>query len=892
VTAASLGGFARRLVGSTIVVCGCGPSLRELCHREDLVTIGVNDVGRLFDPTYLVVVNPRQQFKDDRFRFVEHSNARALFTQLDLGRVKPPVVRFRLGRYGGVDPEGDSLHYTQNSPYVGVCLAAHLGATRIGLIGVDFTDDHFFARTGRHPLAGRLREIDAQYARLAAALARRGVELVNLSSISRLTSLPRLRADASGAWLPAAAPTTGPAAAPQLPRNQPMKVSIDKYGPGMVADLLDRLALTCRELGHDVVRQPKRTGHDRNALAIVWNGRNHTSRGPTLYCEHGWLPRSAYQISPKGINADSHLAPFTWDGAPLSSERSAALDAHVEAIKTASYSGYYQYMQASKDDVAPPSEFLLVPFQLENDTNLVRHAPTWLRTMQSLIDYVSRSDPPWPVIFKQHPMDSRHRDSHLRLRTRRKIDSIWPHSRGNIHQLLKSGACRGILTINSNVAHDGLLWDVPAIVLGRNVWPSSGAARPFLTTLPQDWSALASSVTNPVSVACRRAYAHYLIRNQWTLQDAAQSARVAALLADVLASRAGATPALPRPRPKLLAGVPSAPTRRIVATASRPLINVVAANKGWLFETWKQRLADVQRSDLRIAATDRPVGYADAWIFIRAREAAQSPDPQRTVVQLHDLAGAAVYAKGGDRAAVRECAALSLTHPRQREILVASGVDLDTRRVIERPVGWYAAAAPDLPPRYGGLARIAWLGRPCAVRGSPDEKAGDASQLPVFLAAAPLMRSRPSISLIGERLERAVAQLRAAGVDARVGHARQFPLARCGEWLGQFDCVVVTGETDAGPWPLFDALRSGVPVVATRVGAAPALLADGECGRLVDDPADLAAAVDDILAAPQAWRPRRESIARRVADLSLNAWVESNIDLAFDLARASLRRVA
>lgn len=50
-------------------------------------TIGVNDVGRLFDPTYLVVVNPRNQFKGDRFRFVEQSKVQALFTQLDLGHV-------------------------------------------------------------------------------------------------------------------------------------------------------------------------------------------------------------------------------------------------------------------------------------------------------------------------------------------------------------------------------------------------------------------------------------------------------------------------------------------------------------------------------------------------------------------------------------------------------------------------------------------------------------------------------------------------------------------------------------------------------------------------------------------------------------------------------------
>jgi len=189
----ALAAFRNGHINETMVVCGCGPSVRELIHPSRRIVIGVNDIGRLFDPTYLVVVNPRSQFKGDRFRYVEHSKARALFTHLDLGHVQPPVVRFTLGRYAGTGPAaGESLHYTQNSPYVAVCLAAYMGATRIGLVGVDFTEHHFFGRTGRHPLASRLAQIDREYGALAEALAARGVELVNLSSTSRLQSLRRV----------------------------------------------------------------------------------------------------------------------------------------------------------------------------------------------------------------------------------------------------------------------------------------------------------------------------------------------------------------------------------------------------------------------------------------------------------------------------------------------------------------------------------------------------------------------------------------------------------------------------------------------------------------------------------------------------------------------------
>lgn len=191
-SAATLAGYRGCHAGASMVVCGCGPSLGLLADPAAQLTIGVNDVGRLFDPTYLVVLNPPAQFAPDRYEHIRLSRARALFTQLELGPVVPPVVRFRLGRYGGTDDgDGQVLHYTQNSPYVAVLLAAFMGARRIGLIGVDLTDDHFFGATGRHPLAGRLDSIDAQYAALARALAARGVELVNLSPLSRLRSLPR-----------------------------------------------------------------------------------------------------------------------------------------------------------------------------------------------------------------------------------------------------------------------------------------------------------------------------------------------------------------------------------------------------------------------------------------------------------------------------------------------------------------------------------------------------------------------------------------------------------------------------------------------------------------------------------------------------------------------------
>ena len=855
--------------GATILVCGCGASLALLERPERFLTIGVNDVGRRFTPDYLVVVNERRQFQRDRFVHVERTQAKAVFTQLEhLALSQTRVVSFRLGRRGGTDrADAESLHYSNNSPYVAVNLARYLGAQRIGLIGVDFSDDHFFGATGRHPLAGQLPQIDREYGALAEACRAEGIELVNLSPLSRLQSLPRARLASNGTWAALISDAAPPATTGT--RRPPMKVAIEsRPSSGAIGQLLDALAESARALGHAVTRDSARGARPPHALSIVWNGRSLAGRGPILYCEHGWLPRSDYQISPRGINACSHAAPFEWDGRPLTGDEGAALDAHLARVKAATHHGPYQYMQAVGDVPAQlPEDFLLVPLQMESDTNILRHAPAQLRTMRALIEHVSRLDPPWPVIFKQHPADARRANAQLKLRVCRPQDRVWPHALGTVHQVLKSGACRGIVTINSNVAHDGLLWDVPAIVLGRNIWPTSGAPKPFLTAAPRDWWRLAESVTSAEAVACRRAYAHHLVRHQWTLTDARNPQRVAALIE--LAWREHALPA-----PAQIGPRGAAPARR----APAPVINVVCENRGWLFESWKHAFAAAGRPGFRVLASPRPVRSAAAWIFIRATEAAGAPDPKRSVAQLHDLADDGSYRSGGARAGVAHCAALSLTHPAQQALLEGQGIALAQRRWLLQPVGWQSSAPIDVALQ--SRASVAWVGRPARRAGA------EVSGLDVFTRAARHWAELAEVVLIGERLEGAAAELKEAGVACRRLGLAQCPLHRAPHWLSRFDVVVLTSAADAGPWPIFDALHAGVPVVALPVGRAESLLADGECGRLVGNADELAEAVAAVLTDRAGWRRRRALVRERVARQSFDAWLSANLDLAAELAHA------
>ena len=181
--------------GEKIVVCGCGTSLPDILpYQNEFITIGVNDVPALFDPTYLLVTDHPNRFFGKRRDIVQHSGSRYLFTCTS-GWRHPSLVKFNLGtkELKSLDSSKVIDHFL-NSPYVAVNLAYKMGAKHIGLIGVDFTDGHFYnPKDGPHPISPQphLNRVNTSYQILFDALAQRGVTFYNLSPISRL-QLPKL----------------------------------------------------------------------------------------------------------------------------------------------------------------------------------------------------------------------------------------------------------------------------------------------------------------------------------------------------------------------------------------------------------------------------------------------------------------------------------------------------------------------------------------------------------------------------------------------------------------------------------------------------------------------------------------------------------------------------
>lgn len=111
----------------------------------------------------------------------------------------------------------------------------------------------------------------------------------------------------------------------------------------------------------------------------------------------------------------------------------------------------------------------------------------------------------------------------------------------------------------------------------------------------------------------------------------------------------------------------------------------------------------------------------------------------------------------------------------------------------------------------------------------------------------------------------------------------------------ELDVLVSTSWSEAMPLALMEALASGLPVVATRVGGVPDLIEHGQNGWLVapGDAQDVAGRCAGLLAdAAGRARMGRQARERAVARLDLRPGVARMVDLLWRLGRPAVTEVA
>ena len=214
---------------------------------------------------------------------------------------------------------------------------------------------------------------------------------------------------------------------------------------------------------------------------------------------------------------------------------------------------------------------------------------------------------------------------------------------------------------------------------------------------------------------------------------------------------------------------------------------------------------------------------------------------------------------------------LTVSQPFRNE-LAAFGVAPDRIEVIHNaiPAGWGATAcAPD---------------EAAALRLKADIPAGRR----VILIVGRLSREKDHLTLVhavhrlssaldvhllivgdGPERQRIEQTTRELGLEDRVTLTGQQPSAQ--PWYGIADIAVLSSLSEGSPNALLEAMATGVPVVATRVGGIPEIVTDEESALLVQpgDVAQMEVAIRRLLADPKLAadlkKRSRELIAERHA---------------------------
>ena len=194
--------FYNKHKGENIIVIGCGVSSNIFFNdysKLKITTIGVNDVCSAFNPTYLLVVDKPIKFSDIRKNQIQNNKCDNFITQLieDWNfKDENKIIKISLGsrKLQNFGNTKGIIDISNNSPYMACIIAHYMGAKNIGLVGVDWTDNHFNNNDGKHLLIQKnmFKSINDDYKELYTKLRSVDCKLFNLSEISTLTSLPKI----------------------------------------------------------------------------------------------------------------------------------------------------------------------------------------------------------------------------------------------------------------------------------------------------------------------------------------------------------------------------------------------------------------------------------------------------------------------------------------------------------------------------------------------------------------------------------------------------------------------------------------------------------------------------------------------------------------------------
>jgi len=230
---------------------------------------------------------------------------------------------------------------------------------------------------------------------------------------------------------------------------------------------------------------------------------------PIYFMELGWFPqRGTFYFDRKGVNYGSSMV--DWKHKGITSEQLDWLRPKIQ--------GYHK--KIDKTSIVAPKDFVFVPFQVENDSQIINYSPRF-KKMQQLVDYVCRFVP-GKIIFKTHPKGD---VSDIKVPDRCELCKV-----GAIGDFLPH--CKYVVTINSTVGVEALTFNKPVINLGGAFYEARGLTY-RVTNDAEFKDGVEWANKGKVAIGVISAFLHYLFKRQWHSGDLNNPEKILGLIEDL-----------------------------------------------------------------------------------------------------------------------------------------------------------------------------------------------------------------------------------------------------------------------------------------------------------------------------------------------------------------------
>ncbi|EXJ17058.1 capsular polysaccharide export protein, LipB/KpsS family [Imhoffiella purpurea] len=165
-----------------------------------------------------------------------------------------------------------------------------------------------------------------------------------------------------------------------------------------------------------------------------------------------------------------------------------------------------------------PERFVFFPLQVRSDSQLTMHSPIYGNRLDQAIadlrEAIGAVAPNLKLVVKLHPADLGKTDYDPIVREF--PDVIWIGG-GDVRGILRAAEC--VVTVNSTVGIEGLLFDKPVVTLGDNFYVREGLVHP-VTERQQLAARLSEALTRPpdrelIAQYLRYLYFHAFVRAHW-----------------------------------------------------------------------------------------------------------------------------------------------------------------------------------------------------------------------------------------------------------------------------------------------------------------------------------------------------------------------------------------